>query len=74
MKKKLILLALIPLVISCSTSSSKEEFTEKKQIKTLPATAISLDDLSDFKNTDSNWSIVGDVYVDRQVEKKNRRF
>ncbi|NJB83441.1 family 16 glycoside hydrolase [Wenyingzhuangia aestuarii] len=70
MKKKLILLALIPLVISCSTSSSKKEFTEKKQIKTLPATAISLDDLSDFKNTDSNWSIVGDVYVDRQVEKK----
>ena len=59
-----VLVLTILLLYAC-----KEETPEKKQSEdTFPKNEITLTDLSDFKQTESNWQIAGNVYADRNKE------
>ncbi|MBU3027904.1 3-keto-disaccharide hydrolase [Zobellia galactanivorans] len=71
MKRTVPIFILSALLYSCTEKEGKVEVAESApQEISLPFESISLNDLGDFKKTTSNWSIGGDVYVDRLKEKQ----
>ncbi|MUH37974.1 DUF1080 domain-containing protein [Zobellia amurskyensis] len=71
MKRTVPIFILSALLYSCTEKEGKVEVAESApQEISLPFESISLNDLGDFKKTSSNWSIGGDVYVDRLKDKQ----
>jgi hypothetical protein len=70
------LLLLIGIVSSCSettqqgeTSQQGETTLKEKQLVVLPFQKVTLIDMTDFKEGEGNWHIVGEAYVNRSLEK-----
>ncbi|MDO6518390.1 3-keto-disaccharide hydrolase [Zobellia uliginosa] len=71
MKRTVPIFILSALLYSCTEKERKVEVAESApQEISLPFESISLNDLGDFKKTSGNWSIGGDVYVDRLKDKQ----
>ncbi|CAM3599018.1 family 16 glycoside hydrolase [Zobellia roscoffensis] len=71
MKRTVPIFILSALLYSCTEKERKVEVAESApQEISLPFECISLNDFDDFKKTSSNWSIGGDVYVDRLKDKQ----